>query len=141
MPRPKPVVMPEAPADSIVNDQPDPLDQIDSIDFDAVHIVEVDRKLALMGRFVLEAALKSKGQMSLKDKADIAIRTINVVEGAKQRVELWARDMEREVPKTVEQYERERQEAEARLRMLLERKSTLKQVAEAAIDVVGDGEN
>lgn len=141
-------VMPEAPVDSIVNKVPaytDPLEGIDEMDLATVHIVEVDRRLALMGRFVLEAALRSKGQMSLKDKADIAIRTINVVEGAKQRVELWARDEAREVPRTVEQYERERQEAEGRLRMLLERKSTLaapkKDAIEAALQVVGEGEN
>lgn len=144
-----PAPLPEAPARSAVN-QPaetytDPTDGIDGVDLDKVHIIEIDRRLALMGRLVLEAALRSRDRMSLKDKADIAIRTINVVEGAKQRVELWARDMEREVPKTVEQYEAERQAVEARLRMLLERKGSItrKETVDAALDVLSteQGEN
>ena len=132
--------MPEAPTNSVINKQEsylDKLERVDDMDFETVHILDIDRRLALISRFILEAALRSTGQLTLKDKADIAIRAINVVEGAKQRVELWQRDMERETPRTVEQYEAERQATEARLRMLLERKgivtSRQKELTDAAL--------
>lgn len=114
-------------------------------DLDTVNIIEVDRRLALLARIILEGVMREgRGVMSPKDRGDLALRTISTLEGVKARTELWVRESDvASLPRTMEELERETREVEARLRKLLERdaQGTQREDAEAALQALQLGLN
>ncbi|MCP3907332.1 MAG: hypothetical protein GY712_04875 [Oceanicoccus sp.] len=92
---------------------------------DEVDLTEMEKRITLLSRMVLEDALWKKDGLSVKERADLALNAIKVFEGTKTT--LWTRDDDmKDKPKDKEAYDRERK------RLL---KSVAKQLQEE--DLVG----
>lgn len=131
--------VPEAPESVLSTTSPtlDEVEELGDTELRLVSLYDVEKRIGLLARIILEAALRSRGQMSLKDKSDIALRAITVLEGSKQTVE-WKQDMlKKPSPKSVEALEKEMKERQERLLKLLTRSKEV-QVAEAqaALDAI-----
>lgn len=110
----------------------DEVDALDSYDFATFNVLEVDRRIALLARIVLEAALRDKS-MSRKDKADLALRAINTLEGTKSQ--LWVKDASKPIPIDVDTYEREMIAVEAEIKKLAARRDARK-ASVVALDAI-----
>jgi hypothetical protein len=117
----------------------DEVERLRDRDLSTVNIYEVDKRVALLGRIIIEGALRSKGQMSLREKADIALRAIQCLEGLKSKSELWVRDST-PVPISVEELEDELSEREERLMRLADSWRSRKDAANAreALKALGE---
>jgi len=107
-------------------------------DFEQVNLLELEKRIGLLTRIIIEAALRAPVfQMTLKDKADVALRAITVLEGSKQQIQ-WRDDMLRKpAPKSVEAYEEEMKQREARvMKLLMRRKEIQVRDAQLALDQV-----
>lgn len=130
--------------ESVLSKTSPTLDEVEALgdtELRLVSLYDVEKRIGLLARIILEAAMRSRGQMSLKDKADIALRSITVLEGSKQTVE-WKQDMlKKPSPKSVEALEKEMKERQERLLKLLTRSKEV-QVAEAqaALDAISKDE-
>ena len=128
-----------APPDSCLQRTAPYLDEaaaLDSVNLDTFNVVEVDRRLSLLSRFILEKVLR-EGRLPNKDMADLALRTINTLEGSKVRSELWVRDDEAPIPIDVEAYENELVKVEGEIRALAEKREG-KKVADKALEAMGE---
>jgi len=116
----------------------DEIERLRDRNLDTVNIYEVDKRVALLGRVIIEGALRSKGQMSLREKADIALRAIQCLEGLKSKSELWVRDST-PVPISVEELQDELTEREERLMRLADTWRERRSAAEVkeVIDTLG----
>jgi hypothetical protein len=96
-----------------------------SKDFRTINIDDLEMRIGLMARMVLEHYLRGK-QLGPKDKCDIALRAISTLEGAKQEI-VW-RDELKKKPKTVdfELYAKERALKEQKLEKILLRRKEVK---------------
>lgn len=123
----------------------DELDVLDAHTFDTINLEELEMKIGLAARIILEHSLRSKG-LPPKDKCDIALRAITVLEGSKQEV-TW-RDELRKKPRrvTMKAYEAERRKVAAELLKVATRNKEVQVVqAEEALRRMGEkdeqGEN
>lgn len=98
-----------------------------------IPVIDVDRRIALIARIVLERALRSSGEMSRKDKADIALRAISTLEGIKSKSEMWVHDEQKKTV-TIEEYEKERQAVEKRIKALLSSRTKRLERTKAAVE-------
>jgi hypothetical protein len=137
------VPVPEAP-DSIISRTAPALHEVAALDATALrdmfNIDELEMRIGLLSRIVIEHSLRN-AQLSPREKADIALRAITVLEGSKQEV-TWRDELARKPkPITIEAYKRERQERETRLKkMLLRKKEVQVRVGEEALKAAGEKE-
>ena len=134
--KPKPV--PDAPADSCVNrtaPYEDEMQALNSINLNTFNVIEVDRRIALLARIVLEGALRDP-MITRKDKADLALRAISTLEGSRARTELWIKEEKGPIPIDVEAYDVEVERATATIKELAARKA--KRLRDKALKVIGE---
>lgn len=135
-----------APSDSVINRTAPYLDEVATLDsrtLESFNVLEVDRRIALLSRMVLESALRADpAHIPLKDRADLALRAINTLEGARSRSDLWKKEESAPVPIDVEAYEVEVKETEQRMEKLLARSKqrATKKHADKALEVMGEEE-
>lgn len=105
---------------------------VNATGFDLVNLNEIEMRIGLLSRIILEHSLRLQAHemklagMTQKDKADLALRAITVLEGQKSEV-TWKEDLAKKPQKvTLEQYKREREEAEKTLKKILSRKKEVK---------------
>lgn len=104
------------------------------IELSQVDLFEIEKRVGLLSRVVIEAALLGP-MLSVKEKADIALRAITVLEGSKQQVE-WRTDMLRKEPsKNALEVEAEMKQREERLMRILTRRKQL-QIAQAEAAII-----
>lgn len=142
VPASPPELDPEYIKNSIFNEAAPTLDEVDhleqkhaSILIPSVNPEELERRITLIARMVIEDALWKKGTMSVKEKADLALNAIRTFEGSKSK--LWVEDPnERNIPKNREAMEAEKKRIERRVQELYKQKlSASKQDAEDALEV------
>lgn len=112
------------------------------------HVRGVEQQIGLLSRYIMLQALWEDGGWSKKERFDAAVAAIKAVEGAKG--ELWVQQGPK-VDYTLQEYNKERKEVEARLRSLLAREQQGHHIGKAAvvdaaarvveIDVVREGGN
>jgi len=129
---------------SLLNQRSTTLDEqlaLGSKDFPLVNIDDLEMRIGLMARMVLEHYLRSKS-LSPKDRCDIALRAISTLEGSKTEI-VW-RDNLKKKPKTVdfEVYAKERLIKEAKLEKILLRRKEVKVLqAEEALRELNKGKS
>ena len=65
----------------------DELDALDAKTYDTVNLEEVEMRIGLASRIVIEHALRSReARLSPREKCDIALRAITVLEGSRQEI-------------------------------------------------------
>lgn len=131
--------VPDAPADSVLHRTAPYLDEVAalaSVELRTFNVIECDRRIALLSRFVLEAALRDS-MISRKDRADLALRAISALEGSKVR-HLWQMDDEI-VPIDVEAYDAELRAVESELMRLTTIKNQKQAADKALTHMGGDG--
>lgn len=129
-----PSPIPEAPDSSLSRTAPLIEDIAIQGDLNLVNLVESEKRIGLLSRIILEASLRApRSTLTLREKADIALRAISVLEGSKAQVTWKEELLKKPTPKTVEQYEAERAQRERSLTDLLLRSKTIRaaQVEEA----------
>ncbi len=117
------------------------LEAVNATGFDLVNLNEIEMRIGLLSRIILEHTMRLQAHemklagMTQKDKADLALRAITVLEGQKSEV-TWKEDLARKPKKvTLEQYKKEREIAEKSLKKILSRKKEVKIAsAELALD-------
>lgn len=126
---------PEDPS-SLLNQRSTTLDEqtaLRSKDFHLINIDDLEMRIGLISRIVIEHALRGK-LLSPKDKCDVALRAISTLEGSKQEI-TWRDDLKKK-PKTIdfEVYSKERALKEQKLeKILLRRKEVRVLQAENAL--------
>ena len=102
---------------------------------DVVDIIELEKRITLLSRLIIEDSLWNKDGLSKKDRIDAAFKAITVIEGSKTT--LWTRDeRDKGVPKTQVEYAKEKERMEERVRALLSKKHTMKEAVDVAVEVV-----
>ncbi len=90
----------------------------------AADVEELNKRIGLLARLVMERVLwQSSGLTSLKEQMDVAAAALRSVEGGKS--EVWVREGD-EMPKSVEELEKEREAASERLMKLLTEREKVK---------------
>lgn len=122
-----PSPIPEAPDSALSRTAPFIEDVAIQGDLNLVNLVEAEKRIGLLSRIILEASLRApRSTLTLREKADIALRAISVLEGSKQQV-VWKEELlKKPTPKTVEQYEAERAQRERSLTDLLLRSKAIR---------------
>ncbi len=59
-----------------------------AVTYNTVDLGDLEERIGLASRIIIEHTLRSRGGMSKKDKCDIALRAITTLEGSKQEV-VW----------------------------------------------------
>jgi len=113
---------------SLLNKRSTTLDEqvaLRSKEFRTVNIDDLEMRIGLMARIVLEHALRGN-KLSPKDKCDVALRAISTLEGSKSEV-VWRTELQKK-PKTIdfELYSKERAIKEAKLEKILLRRKEVK---------------
>jgi hypothetical protein len=103
-----------------------------------VEMEEVERRITLIARLIIEKALWNKDKvMSMKERADLAIKAIATIEGTKNR--LWIRDDAETMPRSEEELQAEIDASTKRLKKILNEEKRLggreKKRIEAAVRV------
>jgi len=116
---------------------------LESRSFGIVNLDELEMRIGLQARTILEYFLRLTREemrdlrVSIKDKADVALRAITTLEGSKQEIR-WQDEM-RKKPRRVSMtaYKKEREEKEKRLKSMLLRKKEvqIKQAEEALAEI------
>lgn len=97
-------------------------------------IKTIDQRLTLLSRLILEQSLwqsPSKDTLSFKERADLALNTIRLLEGTKQN--LWIKEEDENEPRTKDELRKEMEEVEKRLIELVGSDKNLKKKAELAL--------
>lgn len=117
------------------------LTALNAITFDLVDLDDLEQRIGLRARIIIEyvmsldhAELKMHG-MSMKDKVDLALRSISTLEGSKQEV-TWRETMAKKPRRvSVAALKREREQVEERLHKVLSRRAEVKKAtAEDALN-------
>lgn len=89
------VVMKEAPGSGLskLTTIADDLKGLDAVTYETVNLQELEMRIGLAARIILEHTLRSPG-LNPKDKCDIALRAITVLEGTKSEV-TWRTELMR----------------------------------------------
>lgn len=110
-----------------------------AVTYNTVDLADLEERIGLASRIIIEHALRVKGGMSAKDKCDIALRAITTLEGSKQEV-VW-RDKRLKAPsrKTTVALKAEKEKIADRLLKVAMRNKEL-QIAHAEVALKAMGE-
>jgi len=96
-----------------------------------VEMEEVEKRITLISRLIIEKALWNKDKvMTMKERADLAIKAIATIEGTKNR--LWVKDEDEAMPRSEEAIQAEIDASTARLQKILSEEKRLKDKATAS---------
>lgn len=134
---------PDITIDTILNHTAPTLDMVAHVTqndltkvIEVVDVVELDKRITLLARLIIEDSLWNSVGLTKKERADIAFNAIKTIEGTKTT--LWTRDdRDKNLPRTQEQYEKELRDTETRVRALLaKKKGASTELADAALDIL-----
>lgn len=90
-----------------------------------VEMEEVEKRITLISRLIIEKALWNQNKvMTMKERADLAIKAIATIEGTKNR--LWVRDEDETMPRSEEAIQAEIDASTERLEKVLSEEKRLK---------------
>lgn len=114
----------------------DEQDALASRTFATVDINDLEMRIGLLARIILEHYLRSR-EMGAKEKCDVALRAITTLEGSKQEV-TWRDELRKKPTKrSLEAYKRERADREERLKKILLRREEVRAAqAELALNSI-----
>lgn len=100
-------------------------------------ITNLDRRITLLARYIIEATLWDAVGLSKKERFDAAVGAIKTLEGNKSNV--WVKDeKDKNIPVTQKQFFKEKQEVSERLIRLLKEKERIDdpEVRAAAVQII-----
>jgi len=130
----KPKTIAEKPSSALSNTATvqEELEAVNATGFDLVNLNEIEMRIGLLSRIILEHTLRLQPHemqlsgITLKDKVDLSLRAITTLEGQKSEV-TWKESLAKKPQRvTLEQYKKEREEAEETLKKILKRKKEVK---------------
>ena len=106
-------------------------------DLGLVNVIELEQRIGLLARIIIEAAMREP--TSLRDRAEIAVRAIQVLENARSTAPEWREALVKKAPpRAIEAYRAERTRVEERLKSILLRKKEVQVArAEEALRAIG----
>ena len=87
---------------------------------DTLDTLKLDRKITLLARLIMEDVLWNSEGLAKKDKFDIAVQAIRVIEGGKQTIWQAASD-DKGLPKSQQQFFAEKERIEKRIVALVDK--------------------
>lgn len=136
--------LPEAP-ESLLSKTSTILDEqeaLRAVTFNTVNLAELEERIGLTARIILEHYLRTDKILAPKDKCDIAIRAITTLEGSKQEVTWRDRRLKEPPRKALSALKAEKERiADKLMKAALRKKEIQVMQAEAALQAMGDDGN